>query len=536
MCLGLAVASVQILPLAAYLARSPVWNDRRLEHAAWWKLERPRLLELACAAVPYVYGSQRRGQPNLARPLGVNNLNESAGGFAGLGTLLWLAPLAVVTRGRSFRVAFLAGLALCGLMGAARIPPVDNLLRALPVLEVTDNRRLSLWVAFALVLLGGIGLDSLEESRRLARAWIGAWIASAMLFVAMATILPLLESRLTAWAVAHYRESAAATAGADALLYRERALRQVSQALYFLPRYYGLIALELGFLAALVLRLRARSKSLVWVRPAVVLIVLGDLAGLGLGLNPAISANVHSYEPLVIARLCDLCPLGGRALGLGEELPPNVLMRFGLSDIRNYDSVELATSLRHFKPLYEPAAGVTSRSEITWARVAANLGLLRESGVYAVVAAAPPPEGAFGRVEQIGKVFSVWLEAMPWAVFEAPGRLVEVKREDGSAQIRLVCTLAQKLVLKETFDPGWQALLDGKPVTIRQNSSVFMQIDVPEGEHNLILRFFPAEVQIGLAVSFLSSIFLILVLTGIRIIRIPGIATRGGLDGAEPAG
>ena len=176
-CLGLAVASVQILPLAAYLARSPVWSDRRLEHQAWWKLERPRLLELACTAVPYVYGSQRRGQPNLARPLGVNNLNESAGGFAGLGTLLWLAPLAVVARGRSFRVAYLVGLALCGAMGAARIPPVDNLLRALPVLEVTDNRRLSLWVAFALVLLGGIGLDSLGESRRLARFWIGAWIA-----------------------------------------------------------------------------------------------------------------------------------------------------------------------------------------------------------------------------------------------------------------------------------------------------------------------------------------------------------------------
>ncbi len=261
-CLGLAVASVQILPLAGYLARSPVWSDRRLEHAAWWKPERPRLLELACTAVPYVYGSQRRGQPNLARPLGVNNLNESAGGFAGLGTLVWLAPLAVVSRGRSFRAAFLVGLGLCGAMGAVRIPPVDNLLRALPVLEVTDNRRLSLWVAFALVLLGGIGLDSLGESRRLPRFWIGAWLASGVLFAAMAAVLPLLESQLTARAVAHYRESAAATAGADALLYRERALRQVSQALYFLPRYYGLIALELGVLAGLFLRLRAAQREL----------------------------------------------------------------------------------------------------------------------------------------------------------------------------------------------------------------------------------------------------------------------------------
>jgi hypothetical protein len=129
-CLGLSLASVQILPLAVYLSKSPVWAQRRSERAAWWKLERPRLLEMVCTAIPYAYGSQRRGQPNLARALGVNNLNESAGGYAGLGTLLWLAPLAVLTRGRSFHVAFLFSLAIAGASGAARLPPVDNVLRA----------------------------------------------------------------------------------------------------------------------------------------------------------------------------------------------------------------------------------------------------------------------------------------------------------------------------------------------------------------------------------------------------------------------
>ncbi len=56
----------------------------------------------------------------------------------------------------------------------------------------------------------------------------------------------------------------------------------------------------------------------------------------------------------MIARLRQGLPPDGRALGLGEELPPNVLMRFGLSDVRNYDSVELASSLAWFEPLYEP--------------------------------------------------------------------------------------------------------------------------------------------------------------------------------------
>ena len=248
-CLGLGLASVQILPLAAYLAKSAVWGERIRERAAWWKIERPRLLEMVCTAVPYAYGSQRRGHPNLARALGVNNLNESAGGFAGLATILWLAPLALLTRGRSFRVAFLAALAIAGALGAFRLPPVDNLLRALPVLEVTDNRRLTLWVSFALVLLGGIGLDGLADSRRLARSWIAAWVFGAALLATVACGIGSFEGRLKERALAHYREQAAATAGADAQAYEKRARRQVAQALEFLPRYYGLIAFELAALA-----------------------------------------------------------------------------------------------------------------------------------------------------------------------------------------------------------------------------------------------------------------------------------------------
>ena len=101
--LGLLVGSAQILPLASYLAKSPVWGDRQRETKAWWRLSRPRLAELVCTAFPYAYGSQRRGHPNLARGLGVNNLNEAAGGYAGLATLIWLAPLAIGQRLASAR-------------------------------------------------------------------------------------------------------------------------------------------------------------------------------------------------------------------------------------------------------------------------------------------------------------------------------------------------------------------------------------------------------------------------------------------------
>src|SRR5262249_39360360 len=127
-CAGVALAAAQILPLGFYLSRSPVWSQRERENPAPWVIAQPRVLDAVCTAVPYAYGAQRRGLPNLARALGVHNLNESAGGFAGLATVIWLAPLAIVTRWRCPHVGFLTGLVLFGFMGAFRWAPVDNLL------------------------------------------------------------------------------------------------------------------------------------------------------------------------------------------------------------------------------------------------------------------------------------------------------------------------------------------------------------------------------------------------------------------------
>ena len=246
-------------------------------------------------------------------------------------------------------------------------------------------------------------------------------------------------------------------------------------------------------------------------------LVLYDLAALGFGYNPAIPAAVHHDEPPFFARLRQGCGAGGRVLGIGEELPPNVLMRFGLHDIRNYDSVELEKSLRWFAPLYEPSATITSRSEITWERAGAASGLLRESGVRAVVAAAAPQPGLFGHVERLLRVHVAWLDGQPWASAGSRQSRIAVEKDDGWARIRIESQEATKLTIRETFDPGWRAVMDEQPVEIQAESSVFMQVSVPAGEHIVILRYLPVEVKLGVFVSLLSCIILILVLTGIRL-------------------
>jgi len=534
-CLGLAVSAAQILPLGFYLAKSPVWGQRQHERPAPWVMARPRVFDAVCTAIPYAYGGQRRGQPNLARALGVHNLNESAGGFAGLATLIWLAPLAIVTRGRSPQVAFLTGLAVFGAMGAFRWPPVDNLLRSLPVLDVTDNRRLTLWVAFGLTLLGGIGLDQIGQSHRLARGWLILWVAGALAFGSSACAIHSFETQLRERALLHYEHAAATTPGADPATYKQRAERQVRQALHFLPRYHAVVAIELAVLAVLAACLRRVGRCPGPIRPAMIGLTLCDLAVLGFGLNPAIGRELHQYEPPVITRLRQGLPPLSRALGLGEELPPNVLMRFGLCDVRNYDSVELASSLAWLAPLYQTgSAPPSSRSEISWERVAAAQGRLVSSGVGAIVAAVPPPAAAFDRIEQVGHVWIAWLEGERWATVESPRTRLEVRRDHGWAHLAVDAPAGDRVVVRESWDPGWTALLDGARVEIQPKWGVFLGVDVPTGRHELILKYDPSEVRVGLAVSAGSLVGLILVLTEIRLFWIPGRTTRRGLDGAEP--
>jgi hypothetical protein len=528
---------VQVIPLGFYLARSSVWSDRRSERPPWWQIDRPRILDAACTAMPYLYGSQRRGHPNVARAVGVHNLNESAGGYAGLATLIWLAPLGVIARGRTQRGAFLTGLVFVGAMGAFRLPPVDNVLRALPVLEVTDNRRLTLWVAFGLTLLGGMGLDQLHRSRRLARAWQGAWLVGGALLAMAAISIPFLETSIRDRTSLHYRQAARASPGADERVYAERADRQAESLLGFLPAYYGLMAAELGLLAALAVMARRRGRISPAIKPAVFALTLFDLAYFGVGLNPAIPRAIHEYEPPVIGRLRQGLPARGRVLGLGQELPPNTLMRFGLNDPRNYDSVELARSLDWFRRLYEPSAlALSSRGETTWNRVLAARDVLRESAVFAIVAAVPPPAGAFDRVEEVGGVWIAWCDALPWASCASARSRLEVAGEDGHVRILVDGREATVVTVRETWEPGWRASLDGSPVEIRQESGVFCNIKIPAGQHELILDYDPTEIRAGLAVSVSGLVIVILVLTGIPFYRIPGVWDAKGLDGAEPSG
>ena len=263
--MGVGVAAVEVVPLGFYLAKSPVWGDRERERPSPWTMVRPRFLDAACTALPYLYGSQRRGQPNLAKAVGVHNLNESAGGFAGLATLIWLAPLAWSARRFQPRVRFLVGLTVFGLMGRFRCrrwttcfapcragrdrqPPVDALGRVRP----GDARRDRPGSA-------GEGPSGSVEAGRPGDG--SGWSASVALLLAwFGGDRSPRRRRSGLERVDHYSKAFEATPGADRDVYLARADRQARETLDFVPRYLGLAATQ-GLILAWLLGSIRRGRS-----------------------------------------------------------------------------------------------------------------------------------------------------------------------------------------------------------------------------------------------------------------------------------
>ena len=516
--LGISLAAIEIVPLGAYLTRSPVWGDRDDERVPPWKLTRPRIFELACVAFPSIYGSQRRGEPNLARVVGADNQNESSGGFAGLATLIWLAPLAWSARRANPRVGFLIGLTLVGACAAYRLPPGDNILRAIPVLKVTDNRRLTLWVAFGLTLLGGVGLDRLGAARALGSrwwtVWATVWVVGAVALLGGSVVIGRFAPTIRRQAEAHYARAAQLTPGADPIEYQSRARRQTEATLRFVPRYLAGNAVELLILASLLAAVRSGRAGINFGRASLLGLTLLELGRFGFGLNPAIDPSLDRPLTPVIAALQARIGSTGRIIGLGAEFPPNSLMRYGLKDARNYDSVETRRNLDWLAPLYDPTVRAqTSRREISWERIDQHRDRLRGASIRAVVGATPPPP-SFANVDHWGGVWVAWLDADSLVRLDGPGMILNQTGGDGYFEVETDSQQPTRLVIGETFDPGWRALVAGQRVPVTPSRGTFLEISLPVGRQRVMLEYAPIEMRVAAILSAFAWIVVVFALTG----------------------
>ena len=187
-------------------------------------------------------------------------------------------------------------------------------------------------------------------------------------------------------------------------------------------------------------------------------------------------------------------------------------MRYGLADVRNYDSVEARRSLDWLEPLFEPEPGRpsrTSRREVTWEGVLRARDRLRDAGVRAIVAASEPPAGAFARVERIGPAWIARLDGRPIARLGSGGGVVALKSYDhGLIRIQVSTGKDEDLIVAETFDPGWRAEVDGRPASVVPHRGAFLSVEVGAGAREVVLTYDPPEVRaaLGLSLAALAAI------------------------------
>ena len=201
--------------------------------------------------------------------------------------------LAVLTRGRSFRVAFLAALALSGAWARFDCLPSTTccalcLCSTSPTTAGSRSGCRSLWCSWA-----GSGSTSspIHVGWRARGSWPGSLVRSFS--AALACGIGSFEGRLKERALC----ALSRTSGGDRRCrcraeYEARALRQVgAEPSTFCRATMGSSRSSSPCWPRSRSGLRRRPPSSAWVRPAVMGLVLVDLAGLGWGLNPAIGAG-----------------------------------------------------------------------------------------------------------------------------------------------------------------------------------------------------------------------------------------------------
>lgn len=296
-------------------------------------------------------------------------------------------------------------------------------------------------------------------------------------------------------------------------------------------------------------------------RAALVALTVVDIAAYSVAFSPP-SVPLDNLIPLPrILQDLPRTPVPTRVVvvrGKEPAIPPNLLASFGFSDLAGYSSLVSASTARYLGYINGGAATAATtvapegrRSiERVYAVQRADSPLLDLAGVEYIISDAPLAASGlrllsrvqglnlFRNLETAPRAFVVdaariatsneeeerllvapGFHACRYAVLAAPAPPVETERDGqclGEARIetfrrnevRLVVSTpaAGVLVLAEAYHPGWQANLDGRPVSVLRADGAFRGVIVPPGRHEVVFRFRPASVSLGGAVSLAAML------------------------------
>lgn len=517
---GTALAAVQLVPFAAELGNTNLVATRAATNPGAAHLT---LRALATWLIP-----NGQGNPAIDGALGrPPNYLESAG-FVGVGALC-LALLAPVVGWRRHRsVVVTLGVAALVLVGVI-YGPLTPLVAHLPLLSSANSVRMLVDLCLVLAVLAGLGLDGLLawEPRRTAPRWLGGGVLGA----GIAAVAALAALGLVL---------AARGAGVDSMLPRIHG--QIGfWAVVAMVSALGAVALIGSFFAgaprqaaASGLAVMALVEGAIFAGPFQPQVPTGDV--------PPPSAAISWLQGHA----------GGSAVaGEGLSLIPDTAAFYGLHDARGIDlTIDPRVRLywSHADPGYTDATYYTvlSRPGTAW---------LAAAGVrYYVSTPGGAPPGSTPVYRAAAFVISAIPGARPFAfsaaaVEEAPGSAAAVAllardplgpvvvehrgavppagaatvtvthREAGDVELRVDARHAATITVLQSYAPGWTARVDGTRTAVMPADGLFQAIAVPAGRHVVSIRYEPASVVEGAAVSLAAVVVAVLIGAGGLLLR-----------------
>lgn len=541
--IGILIAAPAWISLVDYLLQSPIWADRIAEHSGTGRGVAARWRDLPCLIAPFIYGSERAGDANLHKAIGAGNVNEAASGYIGVIALLCLIPSAFGNNPTKHREMFRFSccLAIASLIISYRLPPVNWLWPHLPVLQGIDPRRFVIGVPIGGILIAGFGLEQLHAGRvsdKTSRWLRTVWLLMVPGFILAATLPFLFQAKIRSRAEAHYSQIIPPGPNQEKLVV-ERVNQQIQAITGAWPSYMIGRSILLAILLCgwSVLRHTPRRRA-----NCIALLAVLELVHFGWRYNPQIESKWHDFgrASVLISRLksiqTDELRQGheARFLALGEFLPPNELMRFGLKDVRNYDSIETLQSLTTLADLYEPSSDAdrTSRRDADWSGVARAKEALKDFGMVAVVGPTEPPAGLFdGDAERVSDAWIGRWSGRPRLVFSGKSRAELVVDEPGRIEVRINADAASKTTpepraeselrtresfrVREIWQPGWHVTRsDFADVTItadRASGFINLEFSKPQKNGTIRLDFRPEHWQVAKICCFSGILALLVV-------------------------
>lgn len=172
---GFLMAALQLFPFVEYLLQSAAWLERNyLEvnpHYLPWSY-------LVLLIIPNFYGNPVDGWATV-------NYNESVMGYVGIFTVVMAVTAVLYWRdhlGRRYHFFFLGLVVMC-ITVVYRVGPVFDLVTNLPLFRASANHRFLMILAFALAVLGALGVNRMITAGRahFARLLIGLLVVGLVI-------------------------------------------------------------------------------------------------------------------------------------------------------------------------------------------------------------------------------------------------------------------------------------------------------------------------------------------------------------------